>query len=110
MSALPADETLSRWQVECAAATQQLQAEIGAIAETAQIQQRQLEQLEDRLAEVTSSAEIAVAAQRRAEEELARIQATLTWRLRGRLLRLGALCSALAWSRRVRRSALRLVR
>jgi hypothetical protein len=98
-----AEEALARLRVECAEATHQLQKEIRVAAQAVEVQQRQLEHIEGRLTELTVAAEAAAAARQRTEQELGRMRATLTWRLRNALLRIGALRLAVTWGRRVKR-------
>lgn len=98
-----AEETLARLRVECVEVAQQLQTEILTAAREVEHQQRRLEDLEGRLTEVGVAAEAAAAARERAEQELARMRATLTWRLRDSLLRFGAVRLAVKGSRRVMR-------
>ncbi len=98
-----AEEALARLRVECVEATQQLQNEIRLAAEAAELQQRQLDDLESRLTALTVAADAAAAARGRTEQELARMRATLTWRLRSHLVRIRSLRLALTWSRRLKR-------
>lgn len=97
------EEALARLRVEWAEATQGFQKEIRMAAEAVEVQQRQLEHLERRLTELTAAAEASAAARRRTEQELARMRATLTWRLRDHLLSWGAVRLGVKWSRGLKR-------
>jgi hypothetical protein len=97
------DEALVRLRVEWVEATQRLQQEIGIAANAVEVQQRQLEHLERRLTELTAAAEATAAARRRTEQELARMRATFTWRLRNHLLGRGAVRLGVRWGRGLKR-------
>ena len=96
-------DALARLRGEWAEATQRLQKEIRVAADAVEVQQRQIEDLERRLAELTAAAEASAAARRRTEQELARMRATLTWRLRNHLVGRGAVRLGLRWSRGLKR-------
>jgi GalNAc5-diNAcBac-PP-undecaprenol beta-1,3-glucosyltransferase len=100
--AVKAEGALSQLHVECGATIQQLGSDIRQAIAAAQAQQRQVERLETRLTDLAASAEAAAMAGRQVEQELARTRATLTWRVRDRLVGFDAVQRAVRFSRRVR--------
>lgn len=102
------EEALASLRAEYGQMIQQLQAEIRAVGATVERHRRHIEHLEGALASLSSAVDGAVVARREAEEELARMRATLTWRLRGRLLRVRVARSAVRLARQVTGTALRI--
>jgi uncharacterized protein YhaN len=97
------DEALARLRVECGEATQRLGAEINKVGDALQDHHRQIEHLEGRLAALSAAADEAALAR----QELARTRATLTWRLRDRLVGFDPLRRAVSFGRRLKRLAAR---
>ena len=95
------EEALSQMRTECAEAAQRMQSEIGVVAGALQAHLRRIGDLEARLSELGSSVDEAIAARTQAELELSRTQATVTWRLRERVLRPASVRLAVRSTRRM---------
>ena len=99
------EEALAQLRVECSGATQGLGAEIRKVGEALEGHQRHIEHLEHRLAELTTAADDAAAVR----QELARTRATVTWRLRERLVAFDALRWTVSTGRRLKQLARRAI-